>query len=401
MSSSNAVSLTYTPEVKYGVKADATTGITADTVRFTSESLSGSPQTTESASIRQDRQSAGMIVTGLDVGGSIDFELAKDKFFDDFFGMSMMSSWQAATGSVASASFTPNVSDDQKGTIAATGVGAGMAVGDVVIMTEAGGEKSLFTVIAVTNKDSLQVASKRGQAGIASASSQRPSYMDIGKDITSVTMGKAYKDVVKAGGVDEESQTYSGSIVSGFNLSAETENIVTGSFTMVGNGYDQEAPSREQNILTGGGTINAAGTSNPLNGSLDIPVVTADGLATDFCIESFSLSLDNGLTPNLCLGRAAPTRYELGQATINVDLNVYNSETSYERFMPAKLSMVPISFSILMQNDSGGYAFTVSALQLSGSDPSSGGSNSSVMLNMSGTARVGLNGESALRIYRL
>ena len=69
--------------------------------------------------------------------------------------------------------------------------------------------------------------------------------------------------------------------------------------------------------------------------------------------------------------------------------------------MPAKLSMDPVSISFLMQNDSGGYAFSFSALQLSFEDPSAGGSNNPVMLDMSGTARVGLNNESALRIYKL
>jgi len=402
MSSSNSVSLTYTPEVKYGVKADATSGIMADTVRFTSESLSGSPQTTESAALRTDRASSGMVITGLDVGGSIDFELASDKFFSDFFALSMMSSWASASTPVAAVAFAPDPTDNQKGTLKATGVGTGINVGDVIVLVDsaAGAAKSYYTVISKV-VGTLTVASKRGQVAVAAGSASRPAFIDIGKDVSSVTLAKAYQDVTHLLSTDQHSQTYSGCLSSGFNISAQYGSIVTGSFSINGNGYEQEYPSREQDIKAGGGTINAAGTSIGLNASIDVPVVTADGEATDFCIESFSLSLDNGLVAQHCIGSIAARRFELGQAAISVDVSVYNSDTSYDKFMPLKLNMAPISMTFVMENDDGGFAFVLNAIQLTGDDPSASGANSPVMLEMSGTAIAPAGGGSAMRIYKL
>lgn len=400
MSSSNLVSVTYTDEATYGEKADATGAITAQTARFTSESLSGTPQTTESEEIRQDRMSGGQVATGLEVGGDLNFELAPGAFFDKFFAMGMMAAWAAATADVSSVSFTLDGGDPQRGTLSATGISAGLSVGDVVSVDE-GGNTHLFTIITVTDADNLVVACKRDQANFTGGTSRRPEYLDIGAVIQSVTMGKAYKDVVNTPGSDEYSQTYTGTLVSGFNIAAAFGQIVTGAFNTMGNGYEQESPSREQVIAANGGTITPAGTEQQLNASLDVPVVTTDGVATEFCMENFNLTLDNGLTPQNCIGYQAPKKYELGTAAINVDVGVYLGKDSYERFMPAKLSQAPISICFGMLNEDGGYAFALPALQLSFPDPGAAGQNQPTMIEASGTAKVGANGESALRIYKI
>lgn len=345
--------------------------------------------------------SGGQVVTGLDVGGDISFELARGSFFDDFFEAGLMGTWAAASTAVA-ATFTPDGTDDQKGVIAGTGSTTGLAVGDVVILVDGtSGDKGLFTVITITDADTMTVASKRGQAASTGMSS-RPSYVDIGAVQNSFTTSKSYKDVSHLATTDNHGQVYSGTLVSGFSVDASYGSIVTGSFNLVGNGYDQTTgPSYEQQVVAGGGTVNPAGTSQSLNASIDVPVLTVGGVASTWCAESLSLSLDNGLTPQNCLGKIAATKYELGTASISIDLSVYNSDSAFDDLMPAKLTQVPVSMVITMMNADGGYAFAFSALQLSGNDPSAGGANSPVMLDMSGVARVGVNQESALRVYRL
>lgn len=63
------------------------------TARFTSEQYSGTPETTESAQIRTDRQSSGQIVTGLAVEGGHNFELAKEQAIEDFLESAMFNTW--------------------------------------------------------------------------------------------------------------------------------------------------------------------------------------------------------------------------------------------------------------------------------------------------------------------
>ena len=69
--------------------------------------------------------------------------------------------------------------------------------------------------------------------------------------------------------------------------------------------------------------------------------------------------------------------------------------------MPAKLSQEPVSMLITMENDDGGYAFELRAVQLSFPDPSAGGQNQQTMIEASGVGKVGANGASTLRIHKL
>ena len=94
MSSSNLVRVAVIEEITYG-EVPAVGDF--KTSRFTSESLSGSPETTESQQIRVDRMSSGQVVTGLTVGGDQSFELAKDSTFDLFLESAMYNSWQISS----------------------------------------------------------------------------------------------------------------------------------------------------------------------------------------------------------------------------------------------------------------------------------------------------------------
>ena len=409
MSSSNLVGVTYAPEAVYGVKDTPISGVTLQTARFTSESLSGTPTTVESAAIRTDRMSGGLVSVGLDVGGALDFELASDTFFDDFFEGAMMSAWVAAqTIAATDVTLTPDPADDQKANLVITGDFStiGAAVGDVIQLLPVSGSPVTVTVITVTSTTELVVATKRGELAIAGDTMDvvKSAYLDIGtsSEGRSFLIAKAYKDVLHDAGTDEHSQTYLGSLVSSFNITAEYGAIVTGNFGTLGNGYIQEVgPSYEQQVVAGGGTVNPAGTSNPLNASIDVPVVTTDGESTNFCIESFSIDFSNGLDPSNCIGKIEPIGYTLGTAAIGISTSIYLSDTSYNAFMQKKLSQVPLSMTFTMLNSDGGYAISLAAVQLSFPDPASGGQNQQTMIEAAGAAKVGANGESAIRVWKL
>jgi len=65
-----------------------------------------------------------------------------------------------------------------------------------------------------------------------------------------------------------------------------------------------------------------------------------------------------------------------------------------------KLSQDPFAIGFMVKNSGGGYGFYIPALQVSFDDPNSGGANQDVSMDMSGQAKVGSSGESALTIYR-
>lgn len=398
MSSSNSVSVAYVDEATYGVTPTPAGSVTLNKIRFTSESLSGTPITVESDVIRTDRMSSGQLVTGLEVGGEIPFELSRDSFFDKFLGLAMMNDWTLATSDVSSVDFTIDSGDNQRGDLAGTGVGTGISVGDILRVTD-GSTDHIFQVITVTDADNLVVACKKDTASFTGATSRRPPYVEVGKTQASVTLTKAYEDVFSTG-TDEQSQTYSGAIVSGFNLSIPWGEKVTGSFTYMANGYKLESPSYQQQIVTESGTVNEAPTSLPLT-AVDLPLATADGVATEFCIETMDITLDNGMTPQNCLGSVAAKRFELGQAGFNITMSVYLGDQSYEQFQPKKISQTRMSMTVALHKDGGGYAIVFPSLQFSFSDPAAQGANQSVMYELTGVASIAADGTSLPRIYQI
>jgi Phage tail tube protein len=412
MSSSSAIQIIAIPEVDYG-KTPALATAKANTVRFVSESLSGTPTTTTSAELRTDRMSGGQVVTGLESGGDINFELSKDAVYDAMMASAMMSAWVTGHALPAgSIQITKKPApDDQVATIKLTGNtadfdGAGRALekGDILVLSGFTNAQNNVPVQIISVDSATDVTAvvprnavdETAAAGIA----KLPDYVDIGSLISSYTLAKAYTDVLHLATTEQHSQTYPGSIVNTMALNIAYGEIVTGTFGVLSNGYDQEHPSLAQKLKTAGGTLTPAGTANPLNGSVDMPMVTVNGLPTDYCVQNLSITLDNGATPQTCIGRIAPSRYNLGTASISISMSVYLSDTSYDAFMPAKLSMVPISIAAAALNADGGYAFDLRAVQLTFSDPSASGGDNPVLIDASGTAKVGAGGASAMRIWK-
>ena len=350
--------------------------------------------------------SSGQVVTGLEVGGSLEYELSAGTYFDQMFAAAMMSQFvAAATIAGTDVTLTPDGTDDQLATLTITGDFTTISadVGDVLQLVPATGAVVTVTVISVTSTTELQVATAAGEAAITSVvmDVEVPAHLVIGAEQQSYTFGKSYLDVQHELTTDNHSQTYTGGLVNGFTLDATYGNICTGAFEVMGNGYELEAPSYEQQIVTAGGTINPASTEQPINSSIDIQLLTADGEAATYCTESFQLAFTNGLDPTNCIGSAAPEGYTLGTANIEVNSNIYLSDSAYDLWMFNKLTQAPVALTFILNNSAGGWAFALAAVQLSFPDPSSGGQDTQTMIEGSGTGKVGPNGESSLTIYKL
>lgn len=87
---SDITNLIYVPEVTYGTTPTDDAGW--KTVRFVNDNLGGQPNSTQSAENRGDREPVGQILTGLQVGGSVDCELSATTF-DDFLEGLFSKAW--------------------------------------------------------------------------------------------------------------------------------------------------------------------------------------------------------------------------------------------------------------------------------------------------------------------
>ena len=147
----------------------------------------------------------------------------------------------------------------------------------------------------------------------------------------------------------------------------------------------------------------AAATTNSLNGSIDMPFLASSAIGTlqevGFCIQSLGLELNNSLTAQNCIGKVEAADFSPGTAQISVDLSAYLANDNWS-LLQKKLTQEPFALGFMLRNVDGWYGFYLPAIQVSFDDPSSGGANQEISLDMSGTAKVGPNGESALYIYR-
>ena len=392
MSSSNLVRVAFVPEVTYG---QTPTGTNFTQARFTSDSLSGSPETTESQQIRTDRLSSGQVATGLTVAGDLNYELAKEDAIDSLIESAMYSTW------AVSSAVTVDLTIDVTAKTITRGSGdftSDLVVGD--ILTLAGFSDSRNnTQVVVTSVDSATVISYVGDDVMQDEVGAGTTYklsdkIGIGTTKKSFSVEKAFLDLT------EKAINYRGMIVSQMSLNVAYGEIVTGAFTFQGNDYQPVTAGAD--FMTDGETINNAGTTNSMNGSIDMPFVIVEDSTLDeatFCIQSVSVNINNNLTAQNCIGRAAPQDYSEGTAQIEVSLDAYLADENWQ-LLAKKLSQVSFSLGFLIRNSDGYYGVYMPAVQVSFDDPASAGINQDVIISMSGTAKVGPNNEKSLYFFK-
>lgn len=366
------------------------------TARFTSEQYSGTPETTESAQIRTDRQSSGQIVTGLAVEGGHNFELAKEGAIEDYLESAMCNSW--VTSAIVNGTFSLNLTT--KKLIRSTGsfVDEGVKVGDFINLTNFATAANNKTIMA-TNVTALEVTFAH-PTGMVDAVAEAASYqvcdkLSIGITKKSMTIEKTFLDLT------DKAIVYKGCLVSQMELNVEYGALVSGSFQTMGNNY--QAVQAAADFATYQTYIADPATTNSLNGSVDMPFLATDVTGSwaqdSFCLQNLNLSLNNNMTTQTCIGKAAPEDYSLGTAQITADLSSYLKDGNWN-MLARKLSQAPFAIGFMVGNVDGFYGFYIPALQISFDDPQSAGANQEVSMEMSGTAKVGASGESALTIYR-
>lgn len=393
MASSNQVQVALVEESVYG-ETPAVGDF--ETARFTSESLSGTPETTESQQIRTDRLSSGQVVTGLEVGGDLNFELAKEDTLDLLMESAFLSSFQ--TSSAVSA-------DLEIDTTAKT---LTRLSGDFNNDVEVGDFITLAGFTNTVNNTQVQVATINSATEIGivfpedvvdetetGTSFTVADKMSVGTTKKSFSMIKSFEDL------SDKAINYRGMLVSDMNLSVTYGEIVTGSFTFSGNDYEPVDVAAD--FMTDGRTVNAPATTQSMNGSIDMPFVSSDNVGTldgvDFCIQSVEITLSNNLTAQTCIGKAAPNDYSPGTAQFEVSLTAYFANENFN-ILEKKQTQESFALGFQIKNGDGWYGFYIPALQVSFDDPASGGANQDVFLNMTGQAKVGANGESSVFVYR-
>lgn len=369
------------------------------TARFTSEKYSGTPDTTESAQIRTDRLSSGQIVTGLKVEGGHSFELAKEEALEDFMESAMFNSWVQSPE--VSGTFEIDLASGKKlkrssGNFTSEGV----VVGDFIKLSDFADAGNNVVVMVMAVEDSGQTLVIAAQPGLVDIAPEAAKYqvldkLSIGTTKKSLTVEKTFTDLAT------KALIYRGCLVNQMDLKVEYGSLITGSFDTMGNDY--EAADAASEFASYNEDFSEPATTNSMNGSVDMPFlatnVTGPWEQDLFCLQNLDLSLNNNFTVQNCIGKSAPEDYSPGTAGITASLSSYLKDANWG-MLAKKLSQEAFSIGFLVQNLDGYYGFYIPALQVSFDDPSSGGANQEISMDMQGSCKVGPNGESSLTIYR-
>lgn len=395
MSSSNLVKVTLIKESSYGEVPGAGNFKTA---RFTSESLSGSPQTVESKQIRTDRMSSGQIVTALQVQGGMNFELAKESVLEEFMSSAMNSAWD--TQALVTVDLSYNQSTKEL-TRASGSWSPNIKVGDIIKLAGfvATANNDYFMVAEIISSTVIRLVVKQGITFVTEAGSgtsyQRADKLEIGSTKQSYSMQKEFLDLTT------KAIIYKGMLVGSMDLNISFGELINGSFGFNGNDHDLADASGE--FITNARTVDAPATTDTLNGSIDMPFLANAAIGdfddSAFDLRSVAIKLNNNLNPQNVIGSIAPKNYSLGTARIDVDLSAYLDD-SFWALLGNRLTQTAFALGFLVQNGGGGYAFYMPAIQVSFDDPGSAGQDQDIITTMKGQAKVGPNGESALVIYR-
>lgn len=393
VASANLVRVVLIPESSYGETPGSGN---FKTVRFTGETLSGTPDTTESKLLRIDRQPSGQVVTGLQVGGNLNIELAKDAVTDLILSSAMNNAWDVlapVTVDLDIVASTKRITRDSGDWSTA------LVIGDIITlagMAQAANNTQVMivefisaTVIRVEPKGTLVDETGSG------SSYTRADKLTVGTSKKSFSMEKCFTDLTT------KAINYRGMIVNTLDLTVAYGELISGVVGLLGNNY--EAVSSSGDMMTDGRTIDAAATTNTLNGSVDMPILVSSAAGTlgasNFQIKSVAMKLDNGDQAQTAIGVPAPFDYSLGTCKVGLDISAYLDNNSWS-MLAKKLSQDPIALGFMVQNAGGFYGFYMPAVQVSFEDPAAPGQNQDVLLNMKGMAKVGNNQESNITIYR-
>ena len=367
------------------------------TARFTSEQYSGTPETTESQQIRTDRLSSGQVVTGLTVEGGHNFELAKELAIEDFMESAMFNSWDTSFA-IKNRNFAIDTTAKTITSDSGSFVTDGLEVGDVIVLSNfASAVNNVPVMVTAVTALVIDYAGPSTMVDAASeaASYQRGDKLSIGTSKKSLTIEKTFLDLT------DKAIIYKGCLVSQMDLNIEYGSLISGVFNTSGNYYATADAANE--FISYLEYIDDPATTNSLNGSVDMPFVTTDVTGSfvqdTFCIQNLNMSLNNNLSTQTCIGKAAPEDYSPGTAALTVELSSYLKDANWD-LLARKLSQESFAIGFTVNNSDGWYGFYMPAIQVSFDDPASAGQNQDISMDMSGTAKVGANGEPSLTIYR-
>lgn len=264
---------------------------------------------------------------------------------------------------------TPNVSTETSSEVRETRMQSGGIITSIDYSGDLSGEFSAETF------DKLLEAAFYGtwQTDTPDVGSDQ---LAIGNDRHTFTVVKAFKDI----GVYS---TFLGVHVSSWQLEIPEEGKVTNTFSTMGLGYEDGETNP-----TATGTISPQTTTVPMGSATSVGDVLVDGqvMAGTACISALSLTVDNTIQTQRCLGKHGPGALIATTAAISGSLTMAWSKSGWEHWKKM-MTRESLGISFPLSDAAGNeYLFELPQIEVDGELPD-GGNESIVQVELNFTAK--------------
>lgn len=167
----------------------------------------------------------------------------------------------------------------------------------------------------------------------------KKSTIDNGSALPAFSILKQFTDLVNV------NHLFKGLRVNTWNLTFPKKGIITGTFGLMGQGFQNGAIGT---VLTGAPTFPAATNTDPMNSSSHITSILMDDIPFTSCMDTMGFQYTNNLRPQDCLGSMAPVDHTQGRLQITMTSDIYfKDETLFNKFK----SGIPFSFNLNMTDN--------------------------------------------------
>ena len=363
MSDADRMGLSYQEETTFGVLPGSPTLID---LRLTGESLAQVTGTVNSAEIRSDRQIVDHIRTTINVAGDINIELSYSAF-DDLFEAGLLSADWTAEITLTATDISASSVDNSINSVAAafthvinrwikisgfTGDTTNNGFAKVSVATTA--KLTLVGITLVTDAAGESVTVVQG-AAIVNGTEQRSFFMQ-----------KEYADTATT-----EFARYSGCMIDTINLIVPSDNIVTGSFGVLG--------KIEVSSQTDFDATKAAAPANEVMAGIEDITAIMENNAS-FASTQFNLTLSNNLRQRLQIGTLGPISVGSGIVDVSGTLQAYfNTAAIIDKHLNFTDSALAIQFA---DSTGKGYVIDLPRVNYDSANRVAGGQNQDILADM-------------------
>jgi hypothetical protein len=355
-------------------------------LRHTGESLKQDTTTQESNEIRDDRQVADVKRSSVSASGDINFELSYGAF-DDFIAAALMSSGWSTQVSDTQITFAA-VTSGNKFTDSGSGfVTAGFVANQWI-------EVRGFTTAA--NNGYFKIVSVIAGEMVVTGGTLVD---EVAGDSVTIKMGPQVVNGVASRYFSIEREysdlssifaLFNGMMVNQMVLNVAAEQIITGTFSLMGKTEDSATSS------TGTGTPNAAPINDVVNAVDDVLSILEN--LTDTDANSLSITVNNNLRLRTEIGELGPADIGAGRVSVSGTVQMYFETVA---IMDKYLDQTQSSIAFIIEDGAGNvYIIDLPRIMYTSGARVAGGPNTDVIADMAFNAHRHATEDVTVRICR-